>query len=471
VHSRYQRNIADLATAGQEVVLRLQVRRFFCDNDGCPRRIFAQQVDGLTARYGRRSVQLRDVLQRIALALGGRPGARLCDGIASTVSRMTLLRLIRALPEPEIGPLRVIGVDEWAFRKGRKYGTILVDMATRRPVDLLPQASSDALATWLEQHPGIEIICRDRAGYFADGARRGAPDATHVADRWHLLANLSSAVEKVLSRNKASLQDEPAEQIPTLPTPDVEPAPGALARRIAQQQPRIQQMIAQGWTISAIARELELDRKTVRRYARHTLEELMNTGVHRATLLDAFMPYLTKRWEEGCVNAAVLYTEITAQGFRGSVKTVRRHLQHWRLAGAPTQPRPALTPRKVTGWIMRRPDELTDDQRHQLQQILGRSEEIAVAHRVATSFAHLLRQRRGADLETWVHQAEACDVREIRSFATTLRHDWDAVVAGLTLSHSNGPTEGNVNRLKLIKRAMFGRAKFDLLRRRVLHRA
>jgi transposase len=322
-----------------------------------------------------------------------------------------------------------------------------------------------------EQHPGIEIICRDRAGYFADGARRGAPHATQVADRWHLLANLSSAVEKVLSRNKASLSDEPAEQIPTLPTPDAEPAPGALARRIAEQQPQIQQMIAQGWTISAIARELDLDRKTVRRYARNTLDELMNTGVRRHTLIDAFMSHLKKRWEEGCVNAAILYTEITAQGFRGSAQTVRRHLQHWRIAGAPTESRPALTPRKVTGWIMRRPDELTDDQRHQLQQILDRSEEIAAAHQLAAGFAHLLRQRRGADLETWVYQAEAGDVREIRSFATTLRQDWDAVVAGLTLSHSNGPTEGNVNRLKLIKRAMFGRAKFDLLRLRVLHRA
>jgi transposase len=197
----------------------------------------------------------------------------------------------------------------------------------------------------------------------------------------------------------------------------------------------------------------------------------MNTGVRRSTLIDAFMPYLKKRWEEGCVNAATLYAEITAQGFRGSTQTVRRHLQHWRIAGAPSESRPAVTPRKVTGWIMRRPDELSDDERHQLQQILDLSDEITAAHQLATGFAHLLCQRRGADLETWADQAEACDVREIRSFATTLGQDWDAVVAGLTLAHSNGPTEGNVNRLKLIKRAMFGRANFDLLRRRVLHRA
>lgn len=269
VHSRYARQLADLAVAGQEVVLRLEVRRFFCGNGQCERRIFAEQVDGLTVRYGRRTVHLRDVLCRLALALGGRPGSRVCGGIASTVGRMTLLRLIRALPEPETVPLQVIGVDEWAYRKGRNYGTIIVDMATHRPVELLPEATSDALATWLAQHPGSEVICRDRASYFADGARRGAPDAIQVADRWHLLANLSSAVERVISRNRACLKEQPEDQVRTLPTPDAEPADGPLARRIALRQPQIQKMIARGWTISAISRELHLDRKTVRRYGPH----------------------------------------------------------------------------------------------------------------------------------------------------------------------------------------------------------
>jgi transposase len=208
----------------------------------------------------------------------------------------------------------------------------------------------------------------------------------------------------------------------------------------------------------------------VRRYACHDIDELMNTGVRRGHLIDAFIPHLRTRWSEGCTNATVLYQEIKAMGFRGSVLTVRRHLHHWRVTGTPTEPWSTITPRKVTGWIMRRPDELDDNERDRLHQILSRSDEISTLHQLAAGFALLLRQRRGADLETWVQQAETSGVREICSFATTLRRDWDAVVAGLTLSHSNGATEGNVNRLKLIKRAMFGRAKFDLLRVRVLHR-
>jgi transposase len=241
-----------------------------------------------------------------------------------------------------------------------------------------------------------------------------------------------------------------------------------LAQRITRQHPQIQQMLGQGRTISAIARELHLDRKTVRRYARSEVEGLLNSGVRRASLIDPFVPYLRRRWREGCVNATVLYYEIAAQGFGGSVKTVRRHLQHWRVDGVPVQAPPTITPRKAAGWIMRRRDDLTDDERERLRTITDRCDEIATTAALATEFATLLRQLRGAELEAWTQRAQASGIREISSFATTLHRDWDAVVAGLTLPHSNGPTEGNVNRLKLIKRAMYGRARFDLLRLRVL---
>ncbi|WP_165968403.1 transposase [Saccharopolyspora elongata] len=282
--------------------------------------------------------------------------------------------------------------------------------------------------------------------------------------------NLSTAVEKVIHRCRSCLQDKPADEIRKLPTPEAGSSEGPLAQRIRQRQPQVQRMIARGWTISAIARELNLDRKTVRRYARGDITSLMNSEVRRRSLIDAFVPYLQQRWSEGCVNAATLYTEIKAQGYRGSAQTVRRHLQHWRIASAPAEAPPTLTPRKVTAWIMRRPEDLDDDERQQLDAVLSRSEEVATTSRLAAEFTLLLRQHRGTELDTWSDQAEASSVREIRSFATTLRRDWDAVVAGLTLPHSNGPTKGNVNRLKLIKRAMFGRANFDLLRRRVLAR-
>jgi transposase len=488
VHSRYERTLADAPMAGRRVSIRLHVRRFFCPTTDCPIRTFVEQVEGLTTRHARRTPLLRGMLEAIGLALVGRAGARMAAQLGAQVSRDTLLRLVRALPDPPPRPLTVVGVDDFALRRGHVYGTVLVDIVTRRPVDLLGDREADTLADWLRQHPGVEVICRDRSGAYAEGARVGAPDAVQVADRWHLWHNLAEAVEKTVIAHRddltepepnADLADPP---VPAPPTPSSDstsadrasagstPVESRLMTRTRERYVAVQQLLREGMSLSAICRTLRLDRKTVQRFARaETVDELLAKARNRGSLLDRFKPYLHERFNAGCTDAARLTEEITAMGYRGSDKTVRRYLHPFRatLTAPPARPVPP-TVRTVTSWLTGRPEDLTESQTLRLKNILARSPTLQATYDLVRGFAIILTQRNGHELSAWMSHVEQAGSAALRSFVAGLRTDLDAVTAGLTLPYSSGPVEGTVNRIKMLKRQTYGRARLDLLRKRVL---
>ncbi|WP_371605874.1 MULTISPECIES: ISL3 family transposase [unclassified Streptomyces] len=478
VHGSYMRFPADVPSAGRSVVLHLRVRRFACRNAECGRRTFVEQIPGLTRRNGQRTERLRSTLAAIGLALAGRAGSRLAAIVGAPVSRSTLLRLVDALPEPEVPAPRVVGVDEYATRKGRRYGTVLVDVETRRPVDLLPDRESSSLAAWLSQRPGIEVVCRDRAPFFAEGASAGAPQAVQVADRWHLWHNLSEAAERSIAQHRQCLRvlvpetPEPTEA-ETDPTEEPSGSPWPTGHRFADRtrtvHATVHALVEAGHSHRAIQRQLGMTSRTVKRYADAARPEDLFTGQWqtRASVLDEYKPYLDGRWNAGSTNAWKLWEEIVPLGYQGSYQRVRAYLRQKRTSPRPVTARPP-SPRAVAGWVLRRPESLSETEHLHLKHVRANCPEIDALTRHVRSFATMLTERQGERLPDWLDAVRQDDLPSLHTLAAGIDRDRDAVIAGLTLPWNSGVVEGHVNRIKVLKRQMFGRAGFALLRKRVL---
>ncbi|MEV6351018.1 ISL3 family transposase [Actinoplanes sp. NPDC051851] len=472
VHSRYERRLLDAALAGRETVLHLRVRRFFCTTADCERKVFVEQVDGVTTRGAKISTGARGLLERVALALGGRAGARLAARLGLCAGRMTLLRAIRAMPLPAIPALTALGVDDFALRRGHRYGTVLVDMGTHQVIDVLEDRTAATLTTWLNEHPGIEVICRDRAGAYSEAATTGAPAALQVADRWHLMHNLSEAVYQAVAGHRHCLQPPPRQPVTATPIlTTTEPADTPIARRTRARHAEIHALIGQGHGVYATASRLGLDPKTVRRYAEVTDPEqlISDRGTSRDSIVDTFKPYLLQRCTDGITGTNQLLAEIRSQGYTGSERTLRRWLLTIRGSNAAVPPPPPIPKaREITGWIMRPTSKTTTENLEQLQRFCEICPDLGTIRDLARGFTDLLRTRGGNHLDAWTTRAEQESIPQIRSFANGLRKDWAAVTAGLTTSWSSGPVEGAVNRIKMLKRQMYGRANTDLLRHRII---
>ncbi len=524
VHSRYRRTFLDLPWQGNPVRIVLTVRRFFCDNHACERRIFAERFFKVAEHYSRKTCRLAEALRELAFLAGGEAAARIARTFGLLVSPDALLHNLRRSPPTVALPTRVLGVDDFAFRKGQHYGTLLVDMQKHRPVDLLPDRNSDTLATWLKAHPGIEIISRDRAGAYADGARQGAPQAQQVADRWHLLHNAVEALERLLGRHYRHLREAAAQAAQAAQgaaaqiTPQGKDSPmgareGAAqtrAQRLRQERharrlahyARVAELQEQGASIRAIAETLCMSRHTVRRIVRaDTLADAVpdySARSPRPNQLDTFTPYLRKRWDEGCHNAAQLFREIKEQGFNGCPSALRPYLARWRFpppaelgrarGKLPHRPPNRAAPSaRTAAWLLlgykgaKGAGKTTGNAEQQKEQqafdgafverLCGLSDEVKAAQTLTVEFFRIVRERRADALDAWIATAAESQIAEFSGFSAGLSRDRAAVHAGLSLSWSNGQTEGQVNRLKFLKRQMYGRASFDLLRARVLYQA
>ena len=443
VHSRYERRLADAVIGGRRVVIRVAVRRFYCAAPDCPATTFAEQVTGLTSRYARRSPPLAAMLTAIAIALAGRAGARLAAALGMPAGRSSLLRLIGALPDPRTGPVRVLGVDDFAFRRGRVYGTLLIDVQAGKPVDLLADREADTLEAWLRAHPGTEVICRDRASAYAEAASRGAPDAIQVADRWHLWHNLAQYVEKAVARHRACLTGPGPER----PARDPQAKGAVLADRTRRRHEQVQALRAQGKGIKAIKRETGLAIETVRRFYRAaSAEELLGkAGGRRPSVLDEHKPYLHQRWNEGCTSALQLFGEIRDRGYRGGYGVVRDYLRAFRGASAPDATPAAPKARDITSWMLRHPDSLDDQEQASLLRVRSGCPHLDALAGHVTEFAKILTGLHGERLDAWIAAVDASDLQDLHSFTHGLKRDHDAVLARLTMRYSSGAIEGNVN--------------------------
>lgn len=481
VHSRYVRQIKDLPAQGRSVELRVIVRRFRCAVGHCPRKTFAEPLDQLAERHAQRTTRLTDVLQALILRVSSHTGAYLAERLGIPTSPRTLLRLVTR-HQPEAGALRVVGIDDFALRRGQTYATLICDLESGRPVDIISGRNAETVREWLQAHPGIQVVVRDRATSYADAANAAVPDAVQVADRFHLVRNVMDALKEVVDSKSWTLplppaaESHPVAEPPTAGAPEPPPKPNrqqakkeATARRRRERYEEIQRRYHQGESLRSIARAMGLSRHTVKRYVKATRVPLYAARRPRSRKIDRFVDYMRQRWDDGCHNARQLYDELVSRGYAGAASTVRHLVSAWRKQSGTKQGcAPVPRWRDLRWLILFPPERLSTEQQERLTALLDLNPPLKLAHHLTQWFRRMLRERRADEFDRWLQAAAGSALPPFRRLARTMSEDRAALLAGIRLPWSTGPVEGHIHRVKLLKRLGYGRASLALLRARVL---
>jgi transposase len=506
-HSSYVRFLQDFPAHGEPVRIRARVTRWRCQNERCERHVFAGRVPELAPPFARRTVRLAGIVRLFGHAAGGRPSERLLARLGMPVGHTTILRHLKRSAQTQDEPMavRVAGIDDWAWKKGMTYGTVIVDLEQRRVVEVLADRSAASTAAWLNGHSEVEVVSRDRAGLYADGARQGAPQARQVADRFHLLQNFREAVERQLTRlgppirrTAPSADDEQETDTPSTPREtEAERQQRARRGRHADRQAvfaRIRALYDADRTAPEIARELGLGIRRVQRWVRLIELPERNTMAPKPSTPAYHGAYLARRWAEGTTKVKWLFAEIRQRGYNGSFGHLARFLAPWRHPapnGASVQPGSfpieiatvsplvavvvvdpmtgrQISPLTAAALCVKPRGQMTPRQIVNVDLLKAASAEFTTMRHLAMRFGGLFRGRSVDKLNAWLADAKQCGIHAMRRFAAKLRLDIDAVRNAILEPWSNGQVEGQINRLKTLKRAMYGRASVALLRARMM---
>ncbi len=466
VHSRYDRRLTDLPSHGRAVHLRIQVRRFRCAAVSCHRRIFGEPLaDSIAPRAARRTTRLEGVVHHLGLALGGRPAASLARRLMLPVSRDTLLRVLRRRAPVGAGPVQAIGIDDFAWKRGQRYGTVVCDLERHCIIDLLPDREPATVAAWLADHPEITVVSRDRGAGYGQAASKGAPQAVQVADRWHLMENASAAFLEAVRRSMKAIRQ-------VLGSTVIDPALLTCAERIRYEgflrrqddSQGIRALAGAGKSIKEIARSTGRSRKLVRSVLRGGDGDVFRC---RQNMLEPHIAKLRAEWDAGCRNGAELWRRLCTAGFRGGLRVVtewttrQRRSEKADVGLARKAPPARLLSRLMTAQRVQlaKADAVT------VAAIETGVPALAVARDLMERFHCMLRTRDVGALPHWLVETGSS---LLASFGKGIAADLAAVTAALTEPWSNGQTEGQITKLKLVKRQMYGRACLDLLRARLV---